>query len=49
MGALVAGVVISFITPKNQVTKEDALRILSEERAKVDSGSTFDDGKNINM
>jgi SSS family solute:Na+ symporter len=49
MGALVAGVVISFITPKNQVTKEDALRILSEERGKIDSGSTFDDGKNINM
>lgn len=45
-GALVAGVVVSLITPKNMVSKEEALRILDEERARVDSGTTFNNDTN---
>ncbi|MBM7839021.1 SSS family solute:Na+ symporter [Alkalihalobacillus xiaoxiensis] len=44
--ALVAGVIVSLITPRNQVTDEEALRILDKERSIMDEGTT-DPLKNI--
>lgn len=41
-GALVFGVVVSLLTPKGTVSKEEALEILDEER------STMDDGTEVN-
>lgn len=39
LGALILGVVVSLITPKSAITKEEALRILTEERAVMDEGT----------
>lgn len=36
--ALVAGVVVSLVTPRNKVSGEEALRLLSEERATMEVG-----------
>ncbi|GAF15438.1 hypothetical protein JCM19046_4624 [Bacillus sp. JCM 19046] len=44
--ALIAGVIVSLITPRNQVTDEEALRILDKERSIMDEGTT-DPLKNI--
>ncbi|WP_059104368.1 sodium:solute symporter family protein [Shouchella shacheensis] len=40
--ALIAGVVVSLVTPKNMVTDEEALASLSNERSMVDEGTTKD-------
>ena len=37
--ALIAGVVVSLVTPKSDVSAEEALRILDEERAQLDVGT----------
>lgn len=38
-GAFIFGILVSLITPKNNVTKQEALRKLSEERAVMDTGT----------
>lgn len=38
-GALVAGVLVSLVTPRQTISKEEALRILEEERAQMDVGT----------
>lgn len=43
IGALAAGVVVSYITPKNNISKEEALKILAEERSVVDVGTSPSD------
>ncbi|GAA1781194.1 MULTISPECIES: sodium:solute symporter family protein [Streptomonospora] len=37
--ALVAGVAVSLVTPRSHVTREEALRLLAEERAALDVGT----------
>ncbi|SDH84215.1 sodium:solute symporter family protein [Alteribacillus bidgolensis] len=48
-GALVIGVFTSLITPRNKVSKEEALQILSEERSIVDDGASQDESINSNV
>ncbi|WP_096436856.1 sodium:solute symporter family protein [Alteribacter populi] len=43
--AIIAGIVVSLITPRNKVSKEEALQILSKERSIVDNGTH--DGNSI--
>lgn len=38
-GALIAGVLVSLVTPRSEVSSEEALRILAEERAQMDVGT----------
>jgi len=42
LGALVLGVIVSLITPASTVSKEEALNILTKERAKMDEGTIED-------
>ncbi|HEX7064277.1 MAG TPA: sodium:solute symporter family protein [Bacillales bacterium] len=44
IGALVFGVIVSLVTPESKVSKEEALRILDEERAVVDVGTQISHG-----
>lgn len=41
--ALVSNIVISLITPPQKLTKEETLRILEEERAKLDEGTVIEE------
>jgi len=41
VAAVVGGVVVSLVTPRNTVTQEEALTILAEERAVLDVGTTL--------
>jgi Na+/proline symporter len=43
--ALLAGVVVSLVTPRNQVSGEEALRVLAEERATLDVGTELRAGE----
>jgi solute:Na+ symporter, SSS family len=43
--ALIANIAISLITPAQKITKEESLRLLEEERSKVDEGTTISNDK----
>lgn len=45
LAALVAGVVVSLVTPRTQVSKEEALRRLAEERASLEVGAKLRGGE----
>ena len=44
IGAFIVGVIVTLITPKNKISKEEALKILEAERALVDEGTVSGKG-----
>lgn len=40
-GAFIAGVIVSLITPKQQITPDEALKKLEAERSLIDAGTKY--------
>src|SRR5699024_29295 len=47
IGALIANVVVSLITPKEKLTKQESVDILVRERERLDEGTTISDENSL--
>ena len=45
--ALVANIIVSLLTPAQKISKEDSLRLLEEERTRLDEGTIVPDQKHV--